>query len=68
MTLTDMERLWELGCLLHETRRNLAWGFKTDREPWPEFSTAYSHAPIAYVDLALAQAKAVDEYIRGKKE
>lgn len=44
----------------------MAWGksFVGVREPWPDFSDpkvlrAYPHNPIAYVDLALAQASAV---------
>jgi hypothetical protein len=60
VTTAEMQRLWPLAKLLHETRRNLAWG-RSDREPWPEWTAAYSHSPIAYVDLALAQAEAVDK-------
>lgn len=61
MTLEEMQRLWPLAKALHEARRDLAWGKKLGavREPWPEWSTAYSHNPIAYVDLALAQAEAI---------
>lgn len=54
-----MKQLWPVAKVLHEARRDLAWGRHTTREPWPEFSTAYSHSPIAYVDLALAQAEAI---------
>jgi hypothetical protein len=60
MTLKDMEDLWELGRTIHEARLKLAWGAAAaTREPWPEFTSAYSHNPIAYVDLALASAAAV---------
>jgi hypothetical protein len=63
VTLRDMERLWPLARVLHEARKKLAWGAHGDaREPWPEFSTAYSHDPIAYVDLALVQAQAAEDY------
>jgi hypothetical protein len=61
MTIEDMRVLWPLARALHEARRDMAWG-NTRREPWPEFSTAYPHSPIAYVDLALAQAAAARRY------
>ncbi len=60
MTLSDMQRLWPLAKLLHEARRDLAWGRKTTREPWPEWDKNYTHNPIAYVDLALAQAEVAE--------
>lgn len=61
MTLERMQQLWPMAKALHEARRDLAWGGAAGerREPWPEFSAAYSHHPIAYVDLALAQADAI---------
>lgn len=64
MTVEEIRRLWPLAQLLHETRRDLAWGRKlgSTREPWPEWSAAYTHNPIAYVDLALVQAEAVDRH------
>lgn len=62
MTLDEMRRLWPLAKLLHEARRDLAWGSSAGarREPWPEWHRAYPHSPISYVDLALAQAEAVE--------
>jgi hypothetical protein len=47
--------------VIHEARIRIAWGprYVGLREPWPVWSTAYSHNPIAYVDLALAAADAV---------
>jgi len=68
MTLNRMRALWGLAQILHETRRNMAWGGNTQREPWPEFTSAYSHNPIAYVDLALAQADAVFDILRTPRE
>jgi hypothetical protein len=60
MTLDEMQRLWPVAKLLHEARRDLAWGAAGRlREPFPAFTAAYTHNPIAYVDLALAQAKAL---------
>jgi hypothetical protein len=59
MTLERMKALWPVAKAIHEARRDLAWGKNSLREPWPEWSTAYSHNPIAYVDLALASADAV---------
>lgn len=67
MTVNEIQRLWDLARRLHEARRDLAWGSQTTKEPWPEFSTAYSHNPIAYVDLALAQAKAADDYLKAQE-
>lgn len=69
MTLDEMRRLWPLARVLHEARRNLAWGAQTGerRESWPEWTSAYTHSPIAYVDLALAQAEAVDQLIRHQR-
>jgi hypothetical protein len=63
MKLDDMQRLWLIAKLLHETRRDLAWGPKAGpvREVWPEYTSAYPHNPIAFVDLALAQAEALDK-------
>lgn len=63
MTLAEMQRLWPLARVLHEARRDLAWGRGTPREPWPEWSTAYPHSPVAFVDLALAQAGAADRLV-----
>jgi hypothetical protein len=60
MTVNEMEDLWDLAGVIHRARVTLAWGQAgATREPWPKFSTAYSHNPIAYVDMALASAKAV---------
>ena len=61
MTLERIEELWGLAKKLHEARIACAWGprFVGVKEPWPEFSSAYSHEPIAFVDLALAQADVV---------
>jgi hypothetical protein len=68
MTLAEMERLWPLAKVLHEARRDLAWGSKlgSQREPWPKWDKNYTHNPIAYVDLALAQAEAADAFVRGR--
>lgn len=66
MTIEEIQRLWPIAKLLHETRRDLAWGRKVTREPWPEYSSAYTHNPIAYVDLALAQAEAIDHFYKQK--
>jgi hypothetical protein len=58
--------LWELGRTIHEARIALAWGKASvgRREPWPEWHRAYLHSPIAYVDLALASARAVADRFR----
>jgi hypothetical protein len=50
MTLEQMQRLWPIAQLLHEARRDTAWGpiAGKHREKWPEWSTAYPHNPIAY--------------------
>jgi hypothetical protein len=57
---------YELGRVLHEARIAKAWGpaMVGLREPWLDFTDpkvlrAYPHNPIAYVDLALAQASVV---------
>jgi hypothetical protein len=61
--MTEQEHidLWDFARTIHEARIALAWGpsFVGRREPWPEWHRAYLHNPIAYVDLALACAKAV---------
>ena len=62
MTIDRMKELWPLAKVLHEARRDIAWGKKTLREPWPEFTISYSHNPIAYIDLALEQADAASRY------
>jgi hypothetical protein len=65
MIIQEMQRLWPLARVLHEARRDLAWGAAAGvrREPWPEWSSAYPHNPIAYVDLALAQAVAAEKHL-----
>ncbi len=41
MTLDQMRHLWPVAKLLHEARRDLAWGpAGKHRERWPEWSTA----------------------------
>lgn len=60
---------YEVGKILHEARRTLAWGPSSTREPWPNFDDpktlrAYSHNPISYVDLALAQADAIMDLLK----
>ncbi|MDE2104138.1 MAG: hypothetical protein KGL39_43275 [Patescibacteria group bacterium] len=65
MTIERMRQLWPIAKILHEARRDMAWGLcGPRRERWPEFSSAYTHSPIAYVDLALAQAEAVAHLLR----
>jgi hypothetical protein len=60
MNIARIKDLWPVAKLLHEARRDAAWGKAgKHREPFPEFTTAYTHNPIAYVDLALAQAEAL---------
>lgn len=60
-----IQRLWDIAKVLHESRRDLAWGSKLGkiREPWPELTPlylrSYTHNPVAYIDLALAQADAI---------
>jgi hypothetical protein len=65
MTIDEMRDLWDLAGVIHEARIKLAWGRLTSREPWPDgtdkYLRAYPHSPIAYVDLALASAKAVTD-------
>jgi hypothetical protein len=63
MTLKEIEELWELARVIHEARRDLAWGpvVGPKKEKWPRFHRSYTHNPIAYVDLALASAKAVTD-------
>ena len=64
MTLQEIEDLWDLAGVLHRARIELAWGKGSRREPWPKFHRSYTHNPIAYVDLALAQAAAVVEHFK----
>jgi len=61
MTEQEHRDLWQLGRTIHEARIAHAWGPKyvNVREPWPDWHSSYLHSPIAYVDLALASAKAV---------
>ena len=66
MKLERMQELWPLAKVLHEARRTVAWG-TMQREPWPDWSSAYPHNPISYVDLALVQADAADDYFAAKK-
>ena len=61
---------YELARILHEARVRLAWGaaLVATREPFPDFGDpvvrrGYSHNPIAYVDLALAQADAAVAFL-----
>jgi hypothetical protein len=69
MTLDQMRRLWPVAKLLHEARRDLAWGpAAAHRERWPEWTTAYPHNPIAFVDLALAQAAAIESMLTQRKD
>ncbi len=66
MTLEKMQKLWPIAKTLHEARRDLAWGptVGKTKEKWPEWSSAYPHNPIAYVDLALAQAEAIEGLLK----
>jgi hypothetical protein len=66
MTLQEIEDLWDLARIIHEARRDLAWGpnLGPKRELWPSLPKNYTHNPISYVDLALASAKAVTEHFR----
>jgi len=59
MKISEMEDLWDLARIIHEARRDLAYGKGSLKEPWPKSSNTYTHSPIAYVDLSLASAKAV---------
>lgn len=61
MKVEQMQALWPIAKTLHEARIALAWGARLVgvREPWPAWSSAYPHNPIAFVDLALAQAEAI---------
>lgn len=59
MKINDIEDLWDLARIIHEARRDLAYGKCYRKEPWPKYDKNYTHSPIAYVDLALASAKAV---------
>lgn len=59
-------QLLKLAKTIHEAKIALCWGKDRVgvREPWPDFDDpsvvrAYPHNPIAYVDIALAQARAV---------
>ena len=65
MNLERMKRLWPVARVIHEARRDLAWGKNSAREPWPADDDrtlrAYPHDPIAYVDLALASAAALED-------
>lgn len=62
MTIEQMRKLWPVAKLLHEARRSMA-PIALAREAWPEWTPAYPHNPIAYVDIALAQAAMVEHLI-----
>ena len=55
---------WELASLLYHARKREAWGHGNYTNTFPDIDDAkamraYPHNPVAEVDLALAQAKAV---------
>lgn len=62
MTLDQMRKLWPVAKMLHEARRNMA-PIALARDAWPEWTAAYPHNPIAFVDLALAQAAAIEPLV-----
>lgn len=66
MTLDKLKKLWPIAKRLHEARRDMAWGpvIGPTREKWPGFTSAYSHNPISYVDLALEQARAIEDLLK----
>lgn len=64
MTIEETHNLWSLAKLLHEARQRLAWGRIHD--PFPDWTFSYTHHPIAFVDLALAEAKVATEYFAAK--
>lgn len=54
--------------VIHEAKIALCWGpkFVGVRDPWPDFEDlkvlrGYEHAPISYVDIAVAQIRALDK-------
>jgi hypothetical protein len=56
--------IWKLAHLLYHARKREAWGHGNYTNTFPDLDDAkamraYPHNPVAEVDLALAQAKAV---------
>lgn len=66
MKIDDMERLWPLAKLIHESRIKLCWGTAHARDVFPEFSSAYPHNPIPYVDMALTAAEVAEVYFEAR--
>ncbi|HXE51203.1 MAG TPA: hypothetical protein VN663_22690 [Ramlibacter sp.] len=62
MTLDQMRKLWPIAKLLHEARQQIA-PTALGGQAWPEWTPAYPHNPIAFVDIALAQAAAVEPVV-----
>lgn len=58
------QNVWDLAKLLHDTRDQFCWGKHQShhRHKWPGDEVTphnYGHNPQPWVDIALAQAKAV---------
>lgn len=62
------QRLWDVAQLLYYARIKEAWGDRwTTRPRFPETPKgrrAHQHNPVAEVELALAQARAILPYLK----
>lgn len=66
------DRTWKIAQIIHEERIRFCWGKKYVgvRDPWPTGQKAkrpgdFGYEPIPWVDIAVAQAKAI---VKSEKE